>query len=182
LEIDGYRWAPCNLLSPDTNLLAPDKDYPPAKPTPNGLSVSGVGAIILDNVPLPSCRYGNIDLRFYLENSSQHYFILVASAFGKNWADMKEFWTGQCALLFHTIPRDRAEEFAALTVPVAPPTTTTKPVEDDGNQVLSARYLCLVSIWTEKLWYEKHTGTPEVGFLDVSQAHTVEASQRWCIF
>ncbi|OQV00995.1 hypothetical protein CLAIMM_06419 [Cladophialophora immunda] len=191
LKADGFRWAPSNLLHPATRLLTPSADYPPAKPTDDGLLVDGIEATLLTDMALPTIEKTHV--RYRLPDSPRKY-VFFKDQEHDNWADMAEFWNGRCALFLAEDPTSRSETFAALTMPMAD-LGQEGGLEDEDNPV-RARYVAGLIVCTEESWYERFIprGINDFGqaksflnskgsdFLDISESVHVKASQRWCIF
>ncbi|KIW89450.1 uncharacterized protein Z519_09606 [Cladophialophora bantiana CBS 173.52] len=191
LKVDGFRWAPSDLLHPGTRLLTPSEDYPPAHPTPEGLLVNGIDAILLKDLPVPTVE--KTHLRFRLPNSSQRYIVFKDQDHDK-WVDMTSFWNGNCVLFLAEHPTRRSEAFAALTMPMVD--LSNKECREDERHPVSARYLAGLIVCTEEYWYERlmPQGTNDfyqaksflnskgMDFVDIQESMLVKTSRRWCIF
>lgn len=192
-KTDGLRWAPSNLLNPKTATWT-DGNAPAAKPTRDGLVVTDVKAVLLENVPLPGKE--NIILRYFLPGEQQHFVCLKTVDVGNDtWADMQQFWNGRCVLLLGPINEGRWDGFGALTLPTDP-VLDGQQGEDLCKQPIAARYLAQVSVLVQSTLSTDDTITVNDGndafrssipinlniVLDIAQARRIDSSQQWCIF
>jgi hypothetical protein len=192
LRIDGLRWAPSNLLNPETSTQPANEDGPSAEPTPAGLLVSGVQAVVLENVPLPDDE--SAVFRFLFPSIQRRYFcIRVRTAETETWAELRHLWTGRCVLLMpETISQS---PLAALTVPKDDVSVAGASAGQETGPI-RVRYVAQVWVLLETGFPEGETLEVKDGFdalrlaiqndmipvSDIADSSLVEPSQTWCVF
>ena len=117
LKIDGFRWAPSNLMNPATVAVPPSRTPSNGVPMDTGLLVDGLEAIVLENFSRP--MGDEIAIRFSLPESTQKYlFVKGTRVENETWNEMEEVWNGRGALLMARLPNSQAALFAALVMPL----------------------------------------------------------------
>ncbi|EXJ70412.1 uncharacterized protein A1O5_06480 [Cladophialophora psammophila CBS 110553] len=192
LRIDGLRWAPCNLLNPETSTQPANETDPSAEPTIAGLLVHGVEAVVLEHVPLPDDE--RVVFRFLLPSTQRRYFcVKVKNAETETWSELEQLWSGHCAIL---MPRTiNLSSLAALTVPTDNMVAAGDRAEQD-TEPIRVRYIA-------QIWMLLETGTPDhetleakdgfdalrsaiqnnfIPVLDIADSKSAVPSQTWCVY
>ena len=192
LRVDGFRWAPSNLLDPETASVPPDPVAAAATPTSAGLLVAGVDAVILENVPLPNDEA--IVLRFELPQTGKRYFCFkILSETPERWPEIQHLWSGRCALLLSPFNFSRSRTVGALVLPTS--SLPDCPCDEDETKPIAGRYLTRVTIFAELDPSEdgmvrtndgcdalRNTARLQMTkVLDVADSKSVDACWRWCI-
>ena len=192
LKIDGFRWAPSNLMNPATVAVPPSRTPSSGVPMDTGLLVDGLEAIVLENFSRP--MGDEIAIRFSLPESTQKYlFVKGTRVENETWNEMEEVWNGRGALLMARLPNSQAALFAALVMPLC-------GIEHQSNSEteaapISARYLAQVMIFMEGGEYDHYLSRPVEGFddeqaaikyrqlevLDIAESRRIESSRCWSI-
>lgn len=204
LRVDGLRWAPSNLLDPETASLPPDPDTAAAIPSTAGLLVSGVKVVILENVPLPDdeATVLRFELPLALHNfhhtgpETRKYFCFKLLSEGpERWTEIRHLWDGTCALLLSPFHFSRSRTVGALVLP-----TSSLPEcprgEETETKLIAARYLARVNVIAD-LDPSDDDGMVRVNdgcdalrnairlqmteVLDVADSKGGDTSWRWCI-
>lgn len=149
LDIEGFRWAPSNLLHPVTSIVPLNQDCPPAQVTPSGLLVPGLEAILLRDVPLPAAQ--EVYFQFQISDLPGKYILYMEEYQTKPWAAFRPFWTGSCALFLGEWPSRDSEALAAFVAVII--SAKEAGSEEDQVKPLSARYLAVVAVCKEEYWY-----------------------------
>ncbi|OAP60414.1 hypothetical protein AYL99_05416 [Fonsecaea erecta] len=193
LRIDGLRWAPSNLLDPETAALPPDPVAETATPTGAGLLTAGIDAVILQNVPLPDDEA--TVLRFELPGTGQQYFCFkFISESPEKWPEIRHLWNGICVLLLAPFHHSRSRTVGALVLPTGP-LADYPPCGEGEVKTIPARYLARVNIIAELEPSEDGRVRTNDGcdalrnairlqmveVLDVADSKSVDVRCQWCI-
>ena len=196
LRLDGLRWAPRDLLHARMPLLSVDDKLPAAEPTPAGLLVTGLEAVLLEDVPLPKAETDV--LRFLLPFAQKNYFcVKTGNAKQETWAEIQEAWIDQVVLLLSRRQFEGSSPgfCAALVLP-------TRALNDNHiweavAQPIRVRYLAQIMVLAEEnrsttigrdhiydagATLRKYTKHQAMKVLEVATPRHIGASQQWCIF
>ncbi|OQV07874.1 hypothetical protein CLAIMM_12233 [Cladophialophora immunda] len=192
LRVDGFRWAPSNLLNPETASLPPDPIAAVATPTGAGLLVAGIDAVILENVPLPSDEA--VVLRFELPSTGERHFCFkFLSENPERWLEIQHLWSGRCVLLLSPFHFSHSRTVGALVLPTDP--LPDWPCDEDEPETIAGRYLARVNIIAELDPSEDGMVRTNDGcdalrnsirlqmteVLDVVGSKSVDPGWKWCI-
>lgn len=172
LKIDGFRWAPSDLLHPQSligaalpvRLTSGNGIQPEAKVSPDGLLVRGLKAVV---VKFPQRQRSRLHIyRFSLPGVNRRYYFMLGGHRDQSWdtfvQDPASHWDGTCVLLLSTGLYHSSDvlDGAAVTVPSQmspPPPPPPLPLnrnvvaEEVGHaaQCIRTRYVIHVAVWHE---------------------------------
>jgi hypothetical protein len=193
LRTDGFRWAPSDVLNPVTLAVPAAGNSPAAEPTSRGLSLSGVEAVVLKDLLLPTDE--EVVFRFKPSGSTEtYYFVKEDRVDNETWEELAHVWNRQCGILLPQMPTGRSGTLAALTMPI-------EEVHDGSGierhvEPIAARYLAQIMVFMEGGEYDHRMLRASDGFdddrlaikhrkrevLDITDSRSIDPSRRWCIF
>lgn len=193
LRVDGFRWAPSNLLDPVTVAVPAVSNSPVAEVRDDGLHIDSVETVLIKSFDLPGDEA--VVLRFSLQRACQKYFFVKENKVrNETWKEIKELWNGTAALLLPRMPNSSSGIWAALTMP----TGLDEDLAGAGDQdkPVRARYLAQGMVFVEGGEYDQLMLKVTEGFdaessaiklsdvpvLDVLDSKHNKTSRQWCIF
>lgn len=192
LKVDGFRWAPSDLMNPVTIAVPPYGSLSRAVPLDTGLLVNEVEAISFESFSRPT--EDTVAVRFSLPGSGQKYYFIKGTRIeNETWAEMEEVWNGRAVLLLAQLPDGQAILSAALVMPLSAIEHRNSGEAED--EPISARYLTQVVVLLEGGENNQYVTRQVDGFdhelatikyrrlevMDISDSRRVEASRFWSI-
>ena len=198
LKVDGFRWAPSNLLEP--GLKWSFGKSPVADITPDGLTFEGIHGMLISDFFVPADEAGKL-YRLKVAESEQRYLIMFRDGKEKL-ADVKDAWTGSCVLLLEELPDYHSQSSGALVMPLDPvQTESDSDRNSDTTTRISAQYIGKVHVLPEggayanqslrtapkgahdfNDWAKFYRDRPHLQtYTDVTETRRLLPSQRWCI-